>query len=287
MFSVIIPTCHRNAELAECLKLLAPGVQTLVADLYEVIVSDDGYDSTAEAMVQEQFPWARWVQGPRRGPAANRNHGARQAGGEWLVFTDDDCLPSAGWLAAYDAAMADASCEVFEGATKAERPRQRMDEVAPLNGSGGYLWSCNFVIRRILFESIGKFDERFAYPAMEDVDLRFRLSSSHIKMAFVPLAVVIHPWRRHGGWRAIKRSVTSHHIYWSIHPEALSLRTTLHFCRGGATKSYQLIPEAWRFRGRGSTAAIKESVHWLWLGFASLRRLVCLSRNGTKLLPLR
>ena len=61
-FSVIIPTYHRNSDLANCLVRLAPGAQTLAAADYEVIVSDDGRASTAEAMVRERFAWARWTQ---------------------------------------------------------------------------------------------------------------------------------------------------------------------------------------------------------------------------------
>src|SRR5688500_16117871 len=96
--SVVIPTRHRNDLLALVLDRLAPGTQTLPADQYEVIVTDDGSITTAEAMIREKFSWARWTQGPRKGPAANRNHGASLAQGEWIAFTDDDCLPSSRWL---------------------------------------------------------------------------------------------------------------------------------------------------------------------------------------------
>ena len=81
MISVVIPTRHRNDPLAECLARLAPGVQTLAADRYEVIVTDDGSAETSADVVRQRFPWARWAAGPRRGPAANRNNGARQARG--------------------------------------------------------------------------------------------------------------------------------------------------------------------------------------------------------------
>src|SRR5438552_17841427 len=100
LISVIIPTCHRNDLLVRCLDGLAPGKQDLLPEHYEVIVSDDGSRSTAEKLIAGTYPWARWVTGPRRGPAANRNHGAKHARGEWLAFVDDDCLPDKGWLEA-------------------------------------------------------------------------------------------------------------------------------------------------------------------------------------------
>src|SRR5688500_16589114 len=95
-FSVVIPTYHRNDLLARCLRQLVPGRQTLDASRYEVIVTDDGRDTTAEAMIRDQFSFVRWVRGPQRGPAANRNNGVKHARGEWVVFTDDDCVPTEG-----------------------------------------------------------------------------------------------------------------------------------------------------------------------------------------------
>ena len=119
LFSVIVPTCHRNDLLALCLDCLAPGKQSLSADQYEVIVTDDGSHSTAESLVREQYPWVRWVQGPQKGPAANRNRGAKFAEAEWLAFTDDDCLPGPHWLAAFAAAVRP-DMAVYEGKTTCE-----------------------------------------------------------------------------------------------------------------------------------------------------------------------
>jgi glycosyltransferase involved in cell wall biosynthesis len=65
IFSVIIPTYHRNDLLAKCLDCLAPGTQTLHTEQYEVIVTDDGSQTTAEEMIKQQYPWAKWVAGPR------------------------------------------------------------------------------------------------------------------------------------------------------------------------------------------------------------------------------
>jgi len=96
--SIVIPTCHRNESLARCLDALAPGVQTLEPEFYELIVTDDGTAANAKEMVKLNYSWAKWVEGPKRGPAANRNYGAAQAKHEWLVFTDDDCVPCQNYL---------------------------------------------------------------------------------------------------------------------------------------------------------------------------------------------
>jgi len=219
MFSVVIPTCHRNDDLAKCLDRLAPGVQTLPFDQYEVIVSDDGRSTTAKSLVRERFPWAWWLQGPCRGPAANRNNGAKVATGEWLVFTDDDCLPADGFLAAYQAKAIGGGCEVLEGKTSPVGVRTRVDMECPINETGGYLWSCNFAIRKGLFSELGGFDPAFPSAAMEDVDLRFRLLKAGNTISFVPGSVVLHPWRKKRGRAFMRQHIASRIYCTNRHPE--------------------------------------------------------------------
>ncbi len=194
LISVVVPTCHRNEMLAQCLDRLAPGAQSLPPDQYEVIVTDDGRQTTAERMVVERYPWVRWAAGPRRGPAANRNGGARQARGAWVAFTDDDCLPEPDWLASLAAAVRPGA-DVYEGKTICKLGIKSPLMHAPVNYQGGCLWSCNFMIRASVFERLGGFDEDFAAPAMEDADLRERLKTAGYGLTFVETAVVDHPPR--------------------------------------------------------------------------------------------
>jgi GT2 family glycosyltransferase len=194
LISVVVPTRHRNDLLALCLQCLAPGVQTLEAKNYEVIVTDDGRDSTAEALIRSRFPWVRWVQGPVKGPAANRNYGARQALGRWVVFTDDDCLPSPQWLESFQRAAAGGDA-VFEGKTICSEGLTSVLQHAPLNETGGALWSCNMMVLRTFFERLQGFDESFPWPHLEDVDFRERIFALGEKPVFVPDALVDHPPR--------------------------------------------------------------------------------------------
>jgi GT2 family glycosyltransferase len=216
--SVIIPTYHRNDDLAICLDRLASGVQTLSADEYEVIVTDDGRDSTAESMIMERYPWARWTPGPRRGPAANRNHGASVANADWIVFTDDDCLPEPYWLREY-AKHINGEYDVLEGRTSACGKRTRVDEECPINETGGYLWSCNFAIRKSVFDELEGFDENFPAAAMEDVDLNVRIDKAGVGRKFLPDALVLHPWRREKGKDFCRAKAASIAYFVRKHPE--------------------------------------------------------------------
>jgi GT2 family glycosyltransferase len=211
MISVVIPTCRRPDLIAKCLDALGPGTQSLAADQYEVIVTDDG-QPTVETLLADKYPWAKWALGPRRGPAANRNNGARLARGEWIAFTDDDCIPDPTWLAAFAGAIHD-GCRVYEGKTTCRAGMKSPLEISPANDSGGFLWSCNMLVRADLFKALGGFDETFPGPAMEDVDFRERLLAGGDRFEFVPSATVDHPPRRMASGLRLGRGHESW-VYW-------------------------------------------------------------------------
>ena len=196
LISVVVPTRDRPALLGQCLDRLAPGRQSLDAQQYEVVVSDDGEPGRTARALAASHPWARVVAGARRGPAANRNAGAAAARGEWIAFTDDDTEPSPGWLSAYASAIAAGDADVYEGRTTCDGGFRSPLNHAPVNETGGKLWSCNFLVRRAVISAIGGFDEAFKFPHMEDQDFRVRLEAARYRIRFVPEAVVNHPPRR-------------------------------------------------------------------------------------------
>lgn len=269
ILSVIIPTHHRNDLLAKCLDSLVPGFQTLSCEKYEVIVTDDGAESTAEEMIREHYNWAKWVAGPRKGPAANRNNGAKQALGQWLVFCDDDCIPDPQWLTAYDNAIrATTSCAVFEGRIYVDRPRQSLAEAAPISETGGYLWSANFACRKDVFDSLNGFDERFPYAAMEDVELRLRLTRAGYEFPFIKEASVCHPWRPKGGWKELKHHRESTLIYLNIHPEE-PFKINAFYYLSATLKSFFFftVYQGIKCKGRGTKQAILEHLYNIQTAF--------------------
>lgn len=209
-FSVVIPTYHRIELLRMCLVCLSPNSQKLDASQYEVIVTDDGVEINAKELIEKEFPWCRWVQGPQKGPAQNRNFGVSCSVGERIIFIDDDCQPDNNLLLSYfEATLNYPEIAVFEGCIKPDRAKQRFNEESPVNLTGGYLWSCNFSIKRSLFEEIGGFDVNFPYPAMEDVDLRERIKKSRTRIVFLKNAFVIHPWRKRRSLAFVKKHFIS------------------------------------------------------------------------------
>ena len=205
LFSVIIPTCNRNELLSNCLDLLEKNVQTIDPSSYEVIVSDDSKDNSAKGIIGEKYTFVQWIDGPKKGPAANRNNGAKHAKGEWLVFLDDDCLPDSQILEKYHLLITgNPGVQVLEGLIERERRMKSPLERAPgnSNSKGGFLLSCNFAIKKSLFWQIGGFDENFKYPHMEDYDLNRRIAATNEKILFAVEAKVTHPYRKmKNGWK--------------------------------------------------------------------------------------
>ena len=129
--SVVIATLNRPALLDRCLGALVR--QTLPMEQFEIIVVDDGPHAATEGVVRD---WVRRcpglhglyrVAGPAHGPAAARNVGWRTARGAIIAFTDDDCIPDAGWLAAGLRALTDSGCGCSLGT----------DYCSPSGGSDG------------------------------------------------------------------------------------------------------------------------------------------------------
>jgi GT2 family glycosyltransferase len=103
--SVVIPSRNRQKALESCLDALA--VQTLPPGSFEVIVVDDGSEPP---LALDPARWAakfhlKLLRQQNTGPAGARNRGVAEARGEFLAFTDDDCLPTPTWLEKLVAAL--------------------------------------------------------------------------------------------------------------------------------------------------------------------------------------
>ncbi|MEI6265395.1 MAG: glycosyltransferase [Sphingobacteriia bacterium] len=196
-YSIIIPTCNRNNLLELCLNKLLEAINVVNNLSFEIIVTDDSFNNNAKSLIENKYSMVKWVQGPKKGPAANRNNGARISTSEWLIFLDDDCMPTLNLLETYHNAVTNRKRNqyVFEGKIIADRHQERFDEEAPININGGSLWSCNFCIQRDFFNTIGQFDEQYPFPSMEDADLNERILKSY-EVVFLENATVIHPWRK-------------------------------------------------------------------------------------------
>lgn len=204
LLSVVVPTHRRPGPLARCLAALAQ--QDPAAGEYEVVVVEDGGPTPALASLRRDLPAVdhalRWVAQPRAGPAVARNRGARAARGELLAFTDDDCRPRPGWLAALRRAHLERPDAILGGPTVnaladnacSEATQVLVDRFTAEQHARGrpFLASSNLALARRHFLAAGGFDETFPLAAGEDRDLCARLADAGHAFHRVPGAVVEH-----------------------------------------------------------------------------------------------
>ena len=193
--SVVLPTCGRMDLLDRCLDALTR--QSLPGALYEVIVVDDEPDHNTLHLVAG---WrARTLErGPRlvylpnsnqHGPAAARNLGWRSARAPIIAFTDEETVPTPGWLAKGLAGLTD-KVDVVCGRLDAS-PAARSGQLEQAAFDGFSVANC--FCRRALLEQLQGFDERFEQAAHCEADLHFRLLALDARIAQAPEARVVLP----------------------------------------------------------------------------------------------
>ena len=191
---IVIPTCNRTEDLRRCIGTLVP--QLPKDGSVDILVCDDSSTDESRRMLATEFPDVEWKQGPKRGPAANRNFGANISDCEWLIFIDDDCIPRSGYLAAYLNAFETAvPGSLFHGLTFPLPKIPSMYFESPeVTNQKRFFPSCNFAIRKTLYEASGGFDERY-YPSFEDMEYFSRLEILGANAGCVEGAAVDHPLR--------------------------------------------------------------------------------------------
>jgi GT2 family glycosyltransferase len=157
----------------------------------------------------------RIVHDPERGLSHARNVGLREAVGEIVLFTDDDCIVAEDWVAAhvachqerpdavlvYGSVRPPADVNFLEGFV----PTFDADEVQATAHLGIVLGiGANMSVRRDLFGRIGPFDEQLGAGAplksAEDMDLSYRVYAAGLVALADPRPLVVHAlgFRRRG-----------------------------------------------------------------------------------------
>jgi GT2 family glycosyltransferase len=197
--SVVVPTYCRDELLGRCLSALA--AQRMRLGQIEIIVADDAGSPITRRLVEDFggkcVVKIRYVAvGPAHGPAAARNCGWRAACGEFIAFTDDDCVPQADWIEKGVAAMIGAHAEAAAGQVMVPLPPNPTDYERDCAGlAHGEFVTANCFCRRSVLEVVGGFDERFTVAWREDSDLQFTLLEHGFRIVRVGDAIVVHPVR--------------------------------------------------------------------------------------------
>ena len=227
--SVVVPSHARELRLWWLLNALEE--QTLERDRYEVVLVHD-YDDAGFLAELDAHPLAvagtlrcvRIEPGTGR-PSRQRNLGWREARAELIAFTDDDCRPEPGWVAALLDAGAAAPGAIIQGATRPDplesavmaAPHYRTLRVEPPNL---YAQTCNIAYPRELLERLGGFDEEMPAPAGEDTDLALRAAAAGTAQIAAGDAIVFHAVEEYSLPDAVRLNSKWQHLVYVIrkHP---------------------------------------------------------------------
>jgi glycosyltransferase involved in cell wall biosynthesis len=124
--SVVIPV-YNGADTIEEL-LLSLLAQNYPGDRYEIIVVDNGSrDNTCE--IVGKYLVTLLKEWEKRGAAAARNKGIREAQGDIIAFIDADCVADRNWLRIVVADHQDSSIGAFVGEVRGHEPARTKVEV--------------------------------------------------------------------------------------------------------------------------------------------------------------
>jgi GT2 family glycosyltransferase len=160
---------------------------------FEIIILDDvSTDNTRRIIEKFSDKRIRYIRNEKwLGLSQSRNKCLEHARGDYIFFTDGDCIVSKNWVEEGLRHLKTADCIGIEGKTyyvsKEYRPT-RSDDVVE-NRTGGLFMTCNIAYKKTVLDHIGGFDESFTF--YEDRDLALR-ALKHGKILFNPQMIVYH-----------------------------------------------------------------------------------------------
>jgi glycosyltransferase involved in cell wall biosynthesis len=282
IISVIVPVYEQWDLVPGLLQDL--GAQSLPPDRFEVVIADNKAPDPPPSL---QLPHnARIVPASGPGSYAARNAGAIAARGSLLVFTDADCRPDPGWLAALVAASAAAPGALLAGPVRMAVPTTPnafalYDLVRGIPQaryvSRGYAATANLAVPAAVFSALGGFDP--GRRSGGDAAFCRRAGAAGHSLRLVPEAAVSHPCR--SNWEALARKAKrikggqiavgplSRRFAWGLRTLCPPVTDTCAFLSAPHPWRHRLIAVAVRFRLWG--IEITETVR-LMLGCTPERR---------------
>jgi glycosyltransferase involved in cell wall biosynthesis len=218
--SVVIPVYNSAAQLKLCLDALVRARNYL----RDIIVVDDGSTDDTPT-IAAKYPVTFLSTGGRRGPAYARNMGAKAASSEVVLFLDSDVCVHDTTIAAICSSFdndpeLDALIGSYDDQPQApdfiSQYRNLMHSFVHHQGArrASTFWSGCGAIRRSLFLEHAGFNERYERPAIEDIELGYRLVRSGRKIILDRQLEVQH-LKRWTFWNVVRTDVRDRGIPWT------------------------------------------------------------------------
>ncbi|MDM8520994.1 glycosyltransferase [Anaerolineales bacterium HSG6] len=193
--SVVIPSLH-STFIDKTLTTIRN--QNFNMDVVEVLVV--GLDSPN--LIEEDQIVSFISTGEPVSPAIARNIGIKRARGEFICFTDADCLPDKNWLKYLSTLIEETNYKIVGGSVVFDTDSywtwcdnlSWFHEFLPHSEQSerGFLPSLNLMVHCSVIDKVGLFDESYPYPAGEDADWTIRMRMDGYKLYFEPSAKIKH-----------------------------------------------------------------------------------------------
>ena len=199
--SIIVPSFRRADTLERLVGSIAPQLEGR-SDRELIVVDDASNDPAYPALAERHRGRLQLVTQPKNaGPSAARNAGARVARGEYLIFTDDDCVAPPYWLDWFDNIVTQNPDADLIGGHARPLPhvkRWTPTRWAPFQFLQLGIWysdeivvlcsSCHLAVRRRWYERIGGFREQMRWA--EDRNLTYRLRRAGAVIVFAAVGLI-------------------------------------------------------------------------------------------------
>ncbi|MBL7196622.1 MAG: glycosyltransferase [Candidatus Omnitrophica bacterium] len=203
--SIIVPVYNAEKTIRKCIESLL-NIDYMQYDI--LIIDDESTDKTKE-ILSEYKNRIHIIESQHSGPSRCRNIAAKDAKGDFIAFTDSDCIVDKDWITELLKGFVNQKVASVGGSQYSPEDEtyfgNRVQDFFDITGFlGGYIKnkkredivevqhnpSCNAIYRREVFLEIGSFDEKL-WPC-EDVDLDYRLKKKGFVFMYNPKAIVYH-----------------------------------------------------------------------------------------------
>lgn len=118
MISVIVPCKNRIDKLTLCINSIYESIDYARKEKkidYEILIINDHSDEGFREQVQKLFPGIIIVDSDGIGPGYARNLGIKSTKGEYIFFTDSDCIVAKDWIKEGIRILSESSALVVQG----------------------------------------------------------------------------------------------------------------------------------------------------------------------------
>ena len=170
--SIIVVTKNHSAYLTKCLNSI---LNQSYKNFEVIIIDHNSSDNTAEIIKKFKSDKIKYfLNTESKGIASVRNYGVKKSNGNYIFFTDSDCMPAKNWVEEGMQILLNNDVAGVEGKTIAENQNFGVSQHFVENYEGGQYQTCNIAYKRENLIECGMFNEKYRI-AYEDLDIAIRI----------------------------------------------------------------------------------------------------------------